>query len=202
MGFDVIDDDLGEKINIFISNHLKELGFVNECYLPKSQIGDVINKYNEYCTFNVDTPKLINYIEKTRPVSQEFISFVNMYIEENEGAFSRDEVQDNDAFKKSWYNAKYLQIVRSYPIFMELLEKCNDTDFGHMQIKALEILKENPETRFKNILIDEFQDTDPVQMVIFEIFMENTDSFTVVVDINQSIYGFGESGENYFCNKI
>ena len=198
VGFDVIDDDLGEKINMFIGKHSDELGFVNEYYLPKSQVNDVIRKYDEYCTFNVDTPKLVEYIEKTRPVSEDYIEFVNQYMEENDGAFPRDEIYDSDEFKKAWYNAKYLQIARSYPIYRELLNKYNVTDFNHMQVKALELLRKNPETRFKNVLIDEFQDTDPVQMAIFEILMENTDSFTVVGDINQSIYGFRGSSDNYF----
>lgn len=198
VGFDVIDDDLGEKINMFIGKHADELGFVGECYLPKREVGDVIRKYNEYCTFKVDTPKLVEYIENTHPVCDEYVHFVNEYMAENDGAFPRDEVRENEEFKKAWYNAKYLQIAKSYEIYKELLNKYNVTDFNHMQVKALEILRKNPETRFKNILIDEFQDTDPVQMEIFEILMENTDSFTVVGDINQSIYGFRGSSENYF----
>lgn len=42
---------------------------------------------------------------------------------------------------------------------------------------------------YTNILIDEFQDTDPIQMEIFKKFIEypKTESFTVVGDINQSI---------------
>lgn len=40
---------------------------------------------------------------------------------------------------------------------------------------------------YTNILIDEFQDTDPIQMEIFKKFIEypKTESFTVVGDINQ-----------------
>ena len=38
--------------------------------------------------------------------------------------------------------------------------------------------------KYTNILIDEFQDTDPVQMELFKKFIENpkTESFTVVGD--------------------
>ena len=35
-------------------------------------------------------------------------------------------------------------------------------------------------------------------MKIFEILMENAETFTVVGDIEQSIYGFRGSIENYF----
>ena len=59
--------------------------------------------------------------------------------------------------------------------------------------------------QYTNVLIDEFQDTDPVQMAIFERLMDNikskTDevtSFTVVGDINQRIYAFRGSTKDYF----
>ncbi|MCQ2971658.1 MAG: ATP-dependent helicase [archaeon] len=198
VGYDIIADDYGEKVNMFVGKHLNDLGFINEFYLPVSQVRDVVHKYNEYCTFNVDSDKLVDYISKTRPIDDEYIEFIYKYLELNDGAFPRKEVMDNEIYKKSWYNAKYLQIARSYPIYLKLLEKEHAIDFGQMQTKALEILKKNPRTKYTNILIDEFQDTDPIQMDIFEQLMKHADSFTVVGDINQSIYGFRGSTLNYF----
>lgn len=197
VGLKILDDDLGEKTNLFIDSNLKELGFVNEAYIPKREIRDIVKKYNEYSTFNVNTEKLVEYIKKTHPISSEYIEFVNNYINENE-TFPREEVRNNPDYKKSWYNAKYLQIAKSYPRYLELLNSKNATDFPNMQRKTLEYLEENPKTQYRNILIDEFQDTDPVQARMFEILMNTADSFTVVGDINQSIYGFRGSTENYF----
>lgn len=198
VGFDIIADDLSEKVNMFLGKYLEELGFVNEYYLPQSQIKDIIRKYDEYCTFKVDTDELVKYISNTRPIDPEYVEFVNEYMEKNDGAFPRQEVRDNEIYKKSWYNAKYLQIAKSYPIYLDILKRENVTDFGQMQVKTLEILENGFVTPYKNILIDEFQDTDPVQMAIFEKLIEYADSFTVVGDINQSIYGFRGSNENYF----
>ncbi|RAP02586.1 MULTISPECIES: UvrD-helicase domain-containing protein [Methanosphaera] len=52
----------------------------------------------------------------------------------------------------------------------ELLEENNYLDYNQLQIKTLELLNENQNialhVRFKNILIDEFQDIDSVQMRI------------------------------------
>ena len=45
--------------------------------------------------------------------------------------------------KNSWYNARYIQIARSYPIYLDLLEKENFSDFAQMQIKALEYLRKS-----------------------------------------------------------
>lgn len=198
VGFDVIDDDLSEKTNMFVSKHLKDLGFVDEYKIPSREIKSVVNKYNEYTTFKVDSEKLIDYIKKTRPISEDYVNFVKEYLNENDGKFPVNEIKENDKLKQSYYNAKYLRIAQSYPTYLELLKNKNLIDFALMQVKVLEILEKNPKTPFENILIDEFQDTDPVQMRIFEILMKNANTFTVVGDIEQSIYGFRGSLENYF----
>ena len=198
IGFDVIDDDLNEKNNMFISKHLEELGFINEFTVKPRDVRDIVRKYNEYTTFKVDTESLKEYIKQTRPMSDEYLDFVKTYMEENEGKFPFDEIREDKELKKSYYNAKYLKIAESYPLYIKLLEDNNLTDFSLMQVNTLNHLQSNPKTQFTNVLIDEFQDTDPVQMKIFEILMENADSFMVVGDVEQSIYGFRGSIENYF----
>ena len=204
VGLDVVAD--GEKLNLFIKKHLNDLGFENECYIRNYEIDTIINKYDEYATFNVDTIALVKYLEEFFPVSPEFVDYVSNYIKENDGEFPIDEIKeidkenDNKIFGDSYTNAKYIQIARSYPLYLELLEKENAIDYNQMQIKALEKMNEGYLPDYTNILIDEFQDTDPVQMEIFKKFIENpkTESFTVVGDINQSIYGFRGSNKNYF----
>ena len=198
IGFDVIDDDINKKNNMFIAKHLKKLGFVNEFSVKARDIRDIVRKYNEYTTFKVDTKKLVEYIKEVRPMSDEYLTFVKKHMEENDGKFPFNEVREDDELKKSYYNAKYLKIAESYPEYLKLLADNNLTDFSLMQVNTLEYLEKNPETQFKNVLIDEFQDTDPVQMKIFEILMDNADSFMVVGDVEQSIYGFRGSIENYF----
>ena len=93
-------------------------------------------------------------------------------MEENEGKFPKMEVKENKEFKQSYYNALYLQVAKSYPIYKELMEKENVIDFGHMQLKHWNILEKIQILFLKNILIDEFQDTDPIQMEIFKILMK------------------------------
>ena len=199
IGLNVISDEAGEKNLLFIGKHMEELGFVKEAYMSNGDIPDISNKYNEYCSFDVDCDKLIKYIEETRPVSEEYINFVRKYMDENDGKYPYDEVKENKEFKKSKYNARYLQIARSYPIYEEILKREKAIDFAHMQKEALEVVKkDNFKTQFTNILIDEFQDSDPIQMELFENLMKSAESFTVVGDINQSIYGFRGSNINPF----
>lgn len=199
VGLNVISDEAGEKNLLFIGKHMEELGFIKEAYMSNGEIKDIVNKYNEYCSFGVKTDELINYIENERPISDEYVAFVRNYMESHDGKYPYDEVKANSEFKKSKYNAKYLQIAKSYPIYEEILKREKAIDFAHMQKDALEIVKKDTfKTKFTNILIDEFQDTDPMQMALFEELMKTAESLTVVGDINQSIYGFRGSNTNPF----
>lgn len=203
VGLDIIAE--GQKQNLFIKKHLEDLGFKKESYLRSYEIDILINKYDEYSTFNVDTEALTDYLVGKFPVAPEFIEFVSNYMEENDGEFPIDDIKDKksenyELFKESYTNAKYIQMARSYKDYLNLLEHENAIDFNQMQIKALEIMDNGYMPPYTNVLIDEFQDTDPVQMEIFKHFFEcpQTESFTVVGDINQSIYGFRGSNKNYF----
>lgn len=189
----LIGDDSGEKRRLFIQKYKYKLGFKNEFYLADYQIPSVINKFDEYTTFKVDIDGLIDYIKQTRPIDKEYVDFVNSF-----KFFPSKKVRDNEKFKKSWYNARFLQTPKAYVKYLELLDLFNAVDYNTVQIKFLESLKENPETQYTNILVDEFQDTDPVQAEIFEILLKNAESFTAVGDVDQSIYSFRGSFRDYF----
>ena len=189
----LIDDDSGEKRRLFIQKYKYKLGFKNEFYLADYQIPSVINKFDEYTTFKADIGGLIDYIKQTRPIDKEYVDFVNSF-----KFFPSKKVRENEKFKKSWYNARFLQTPKAYVKYLELLDLFNAVDYNTVQIKFLESLKENPETQYTNILVDEFQDTDPVQAEIFEILLKNAESFTAVGDVDQSIYSFRGSFRDYF----
>ena len=189
----LIDDDSGEKRRLFIQKYKYKLGFKNEFYLADYQIPSVINKFDEYTTFKVDIDGLIDYIKQTRPIDKEYVDFVNSF-----KFFPSKKVRENEKFKKSWYNERFLQTPKAYVKYLELLDLFNAVDYNTVQIKFLESLKENPETQYTNILVDEFQDTDPVQAEIFEILLKNAESFTAVGDVDQSIYSFRGSFRDYF----
>lgn len=189
---EIISDDNDERLNLFIRRHLKELGFKDTATLQsKREIETIISKFNEFTSFEVDSEKLAIHIEENNPVCEEFISL----IEESE-EFPREEAKNS--YKEDWYNARYLQIARAYPIFLELLEKAGYIDFASIQRRALEYLENNPETPYKHILVDEFQDTDVVQFNIFQKLIDHCETFTAVGDVDQCIYGFRGATEDYF----
>lgn len=207
VGLDVIAE--GEKLELFIKKHLDDLGFKNEASVSNYDISKIIDKYNEFSTFKLKKG-FDKYIEERFPVDEDYKKFVIEFMKDNDDKFPSDEIKAIDAengntvFRDSHYNAIFLQIAKSYDTYLDLLEKENAIDYPQMQIKALEKMNEGYMPPYTNILIDEFQDTDPVQMDIFKKFIESLDtqSFTVVGDINQSIYGFRGSNRDFFKEII
>ena len=74
-------------------------------------------------------------------------------------------------------------------------------DQNYLLVKALEILSDEDNLKrvqYRNVLIDEFQDTDAIQMQIFEHLRSISDTFTVVGDADQSIYSFRAANPKFF----
>ena len=206
----LLDDDTSEKKTLFIQKFKKELGFINESTILDYQIPAVLNRFGEYTCFNVDSEELIKRIRDSRPISQDYLDFVkSMYYFSKKRIDDHDKIikknkdfEDEDLFSKSWYNARYLQIAKAYPKYLELLDEYNYVDYDTLQLKTLQELEKDPETNYKTILVDEFQDTDPLQFRIFEILRKNCDYFTAVGDVDQHIYAFRSSFNDFFDELV
>lgn len=195
-------DRHGEK-GLFLQKHKKELGFTREAFLYNFQMPHAYYKYDEYNTFEVDTDGLCEYIEEKAPVSEEYLDYIDtFYLENPEWKLPPLYEIDDLGYSDDLYNARYLQIAESYPKYREIMDRENVSDHEILLINTLDFLERNPNSAknipYKNILIDEFQDTDPIQMKIFEKLLENCDTFTVVGDVDQSIYGFRGSYTTFF----
>lgn len=204
LSYDILEED--EKNHMFIYKHLFHLGFEFEKYFKKGHIESLVKKYNEMTTFNVDVDGFEEYVEDEFPVSSGYLEYIQSILNNLKADeyfnFPEEDVKDDELFAEAWYNARYNQIAESYRRYLKLLEKENYIDFSLIQTKALELLETYPdlarELGFKNILIDEFQDTDPIQMNIFDFLIQNAETFTVVGDDDQSIYGFRGSEIKFF----
>ena len=78
-------------------------------------------------------------------------------------------------------------------------------DFEDQQLLAYHLLKNNHEicdqvaSRFKYIMVDEFQDTNIIQWKIIELLSEkNENNVFIVGDPKQSIYGFRNADVRVF----
>ena len=130
MSLTLLDDDTSEKKTLFIQKFKKELGFVNEYTILDYQFPAVLNKFGEYTCFNVDSSELIENISSSRVITKEYVDFVNSldYFSKKriddydaplkkEQKKNKDEFDESTLFSKSWYNARYLQIAKAYPIY-------------------------------------------------------------------------------------
>jgi len=87
-------------------------------------------------------------------------------------------------------------ILKAYIYYEDYKTKNNLVDFGDMLTKVYQLLNTRPtilkkyQERFKYILIDEFQDTNFIQLQIINLIAKKHQNLTVVGDDDQSIYRF------------
>lgn len=109
-------------------------------------------------------------------------------------------------FKKINSTEMNIAIAKSYQIYIGNLLNPNDTklDFALLQRELYHLLQKNNEVlekvrnMYDYILIDEYQDTNPIQDAIFKLISEPKYNITVVGDEDQSIYGFRGASINNF----
>ena len=94
-------------------------------------------------------------------------------------------------------NSYFEEIVsRVYTRYDEILSNSNACDFDDLLLKTKNILQENIDIRnkwsnkYKQVIIDEFQDTNPLQFQISNLLTNDEKSISVVGDPDQSIYSW------------
>ena len=115
------------------------------------------------------------------------------------GSKNRGEDYEMYAAKVEYTDEKRAAFARVYKMYGEWLNKANALDFDDLLIKTVRLLRKSPEVRskynerFKYILIDEYQDTNPLQFALVKYLTEAQQNICVVGDDAQSIYGFRQA---------
>lgn len=90
-------------------------------------------------------------------------------------------------------------LAQAYAAYQDRLERANALDFDDLIMRTVEVLTSHPEiaeryrTRFRHILVDEYQDTNHAQYVLVRTLAgqgPERSALTVVGDADQSIYAF------------
>ena len=109
----------------------------------------------------------------------------------------KDSMTKPDTYINENYNDYYHRNVGElYALYEKKLKQNNALDFDDLIIKAVELLKTNPEIleyyqkKFKFIFVDEFQDTNKVQYELVRLLSQKYKNLCVVGDDDQSIYGW------------
>ena len=101
-------------------------------------------------------------------------------------------------------NDDWLDVRRQvYAGYQERCDRAGLVDFAELLLRAHEVLRDTPallahyRARFRQILVDEFQDTNAIQYAFVRVLAGDTGQVFVVGDDDQSIYGWrGAKVEN------
>ena len=95
------------------------------------------------------------------------------------------------------------KLVQIYQIYQDACDRAGLLDFAELLIRTYELFKQNKlilqryQQRFRQILIDEFQDTNNIQYDLIHLLASNSSNVMIVGDDDQSIYGWrGAQVEN------
>ena len=199
----------GER-SLFFKKHKYDLGFKKYAFLYDPWIPSVLNEYDKYFTFKINSKKLEEFIKnKMEPFEDKPNSPNNKYKRYIDNFYKENDISENPVWKileskkissPSFYY-RWLNVAKSYPKFLELMENSYTCDDNTVLTKANTILENEAilnRVQYTNILIDEFQDTDHNQMKIFEKLLKISETFTIVGDMDQSIFGWRGAYPKYF----
>ena len=91
-------------------------------------------------------------------------------------------------------NAELIQ--KCYALYQFRLKTQNAMDFNDLLMVMVNLLKENEsvlrqlQNRFRFFLVDEFQDTNPIQFKLIQLLSSHTKNLCIVGDDDQSIYSW------------
>ncbi|WP_125768022.1 helicase-exonuclease AddAB subunit AddA [Companilactobacillus furfuricola] len=126
-------------------------------------------------------------------------------------------IQDEENTIKTIHNAQRLvkKLVEVEEAFIKEFTKLKDQghtlDFNDLEHKAIEIFNTEVDgqkvaldfyqSRFHEIMIDEYQDVNPMQEQIIQTLSNDDNHMFMVGDIKQSIYGFRQAAPYIFTSK-
>ena len=117
--------------------------------------------------------------------------------QKDEGKRARHMIETGDLYQR--------QMLTIYKAYEELCDRSGLVDFAELLLRAHELLRDNPEVlehyqqRFRQVHVDEFQDTNTIQYAWLRLLTDGRDNIFVVGDDDQSIYGWrGAKIENIY----
>ncbi|HKU14493.1 MAG TPA: UvrD-helicase domain-containing protein [Steroidobacteraceae bacterium] len=98
-------------------------------------------------------------LDESRWIPKEIMWFINA--RKDEGLRAKHLKDEGDPTRR--------QFIRLYELYQEQCERTGVVDFAELQLRAFELWRDRPDilahyrSRFRNVLIDEFQDTNTIQ---------------------------------------
>ncbi len=134
-------------------------------------------------------------IDDTKWPPKQVMWFINA--QKDEGIRARHMVEPNDLYLST--------LLKLYKAYEQICDRSGLVDFAELLLRAHELLRDNEDVllfyqdRFKQVHVDEFQDTNTIQYAWLRLLTEGKDNLFVVGDDDQSIYGWrGAKIENLY----
>ena len=99
-----------------------------------------------------------------------------------------------DEVRVADYDVPGRTALKVYTKYQKSLQASNAVDFGDLIVRVLELFKKRPDVlqnyagRFRHVLVDEFQDTNPAQYQLMTLLASVHGNICVVGDDDQAIY--------------
>lgn len=128
------------------------------------------------------------------------------YAIRNKISFIKNEMLSDTELDRT-FNTPFDSMCASiYHKYQKILQESNVLDFDDLLLKPVKLFMENDEIlmkyqdRFHYILVDEYQDTNPVQYRMCKLLASKLRNIFVVGDMNQSIYAFRQADYKNIIN--
>ncbi|MDE0836378.1 MAG: ATP-dependent helicase [Akkermansiaceae bacterium] len=179
--------------NRILRRHAEEIGFTKSfSILDRDDQKSLMNGVVASC--EIDTK------QRRFPKADVLISMFSLMA--NTGAGLRGVLDARYPYFADW--EEELEKVRTG--YTKKKRDTNSLDFDDMLVMAVELFKEHPDVlaiyqkRFRNILVDEYQDTNSVQSELIDLLAGDSNSLMAVGDDSQSIYSWRGAEVDHILN--
>ena len=171
----------------------------------------IIRENYELCglfnNFNIiDSDDVLSIIKKIMKNNNIDPKKFSPYAIRNKISFIKNELL-SDAELDKFFNTEFDKMVKNiYFKYQSILADSNVVDFDDLLAKPVILFREHKDIlekyqeRYKYILVDEYQDTNPVQYKLTKLLASKYKNIFVVGDMNQSIYGFRQADYKNIVN--
>ncbi len=171
----------------------------------------IIRENYELCglfnNFNIiDSDDVLSIIKKIMKNNNIDPKKFSPYAIRNKISFIKNEFL-SDAELDKFFNTEFDKMVKNiYFKYQSILAESNVVDFDDLLAKPVILFREHKDIlekyqeRYKYILVDEYQDTNPVQYKLTKLLANKYKNIFVVGDMNQSIYGFRQADYKNIVN--
>ncbi len=201
-------NEFKERLSTLLGERSREIWagtFHSVCVRILRRFIDRLGYTGDFTIYDTDdVKKVIAQIMKQKRIDEKLLSvkaMMGLISKQKERGLTPDDLSDiKDA---GGYDARMADVEKVYAAYQTELKNANALDFDDLIMLTERLLRECPDVleiyrrQFDYILVDEFQDTNPLQNRLVLLLAGEKQNVCVVGDDDQSIYSFrGATVEN------